>query len=305
MITSAKNRVSLSALVRVVTLGVIVGALSLLGGEIPLAQAQTPITVGFDMNTAGNSCPGSEADCVLGPIDSCVRVPTGGGPITFDVFLKDLPQMPGQPEVGGITNFRYRIGEEQDRVVGTVTGFTHIDGAVNLIFSREFDSPHEISDPVGTTVPFWEAQVLDLGDTEFNPPYTQGVLSRLTVDVSETPDGLYGLTVAPPTSDSYIVVGDVVADNYCNPDDAGDGPDPFQGGCDIWDAHDGYGLIAVGTAACPWTVGGIAELPEVAASAHSSPRVYLALLAGAAMALVAACARHARRRPPGGRRSYR
>jgi len=299
VITSAKNRVSLSVLVRVVTLGVIVGASSLLGGEIPLAQAQTPITVGFDMNTAGNSCPGSEADCVLGPIDSCVRVPTGGGPITFDVFLKDLPQMPGQPEVGGITNFRYRIGEEQDRVVGTVTGFTHIDGAVNLIFSREFDSPHEISDPVGTTVPFWEAQVLDLGDTEFNPPYTQGVLSRLTVDVSETPDGLYGLTVAPPTSDSYIVVGDVVADNYCNPDDADDGPDPFQGGCDILDAYDGYGLIAVGTSACPQAAvpaGGIAELPEVAGSTESAPHTYIALAGCAALALVTASVWHARRR---------
>ena len=303
MVSTAKSR-SFLGIPRAVVLGLIVGVLLPLGGEFRQAHAETPIIVGFDMNKAGNGCPGVGNGCVLGRIDSCVHLPTGGGSITFDVFLDNLPNMDAQPGEGGITSFDYYIGEEQDRVVGTVIGFIHTDSAVNLLFSRPLGVPQDHSDSVGTTVPLWKAVVVDLGDTEFNPPYTQGVLSRLTIDATGAPNGLYGLTIEP-TWKEYISVGDVVADNYCNPDDAGDGPDPFQGGCDIWDAHDGYGLIAVGTAACPWTVGGIAELPEVAASAHSSPRVYLALLAGAAMALVAACARHARRRPPGGRRSYR
>ena len=289
-IKTAKDRVFLVVLLRVVTLGLIVGALSLLGGEAGQAQAQTPITVGFDMNTAGNSCSGSGIDCTLGPIDSCVHVPTGGGSITFDVFLKDLP---GPPSEGGIASFGYRIGEKQDRVVGTVAGYTHTDGAVNLIFARDFDNPQEFSDVVGTTVPFWDALVLDLGETEFNPPYTQGVLSRLTVDVTGASDGLYGLTIEP-TWENYIVVGDAFADNYCHPDDAGDGPGPFQGGCDILDAYDGYGLIAVGATAC--AVGGIAELPEVAGSADSTPHIYIALAGCVSLALVTACAWYARRR---------
>ena len=299
MIQAAMNRVLLFVLLRALILGVIVGALSLLVGEDrpAKAQAQTPIIVGFDMNVQGNSCPGREINCVLGPIDSCVHVPTGGGAITFDVFLKDLPQMPGQPDVGGITHFGYRIGEEEDRAVGTVTGFTHIDGAVNLIFSRDFDLSQELSDPVGTTVPLWLARVLDLGDTEFNPPYTQGVLSRLTVHVTGTPDGLYGLTIEPPPSESYIVVGDVVADKYCDPDDDGDGPDPFQGGCDILDAHDGYGLIAVGAFPCPQPpAGGIAELPAIVGSADSLARIDIAVAGCATLALVTAGAWYARRR---------
>lgn len=297
MVKIAKNRVSLSVLLRAVILTLIVGALPLVGGEARQAQAETPITVGFDMNTAGNSCPGGGSDCVLGPIDSCVHVPTGGGPITFDVFLKDLPQMPGQPEVGGITDFGYRIGEEQDRVVGTVTGFTHTDGAVNLMLSRDRGSANDLSDPVGTTVPFWLAWVLDWGDTEFNPPYTRGVLSRLTVDTIGRSDGLYGLTIEPPTLESYIVVGDVVADKYCDPDDDGDGPDPFQGGCDILDAYDGYGLIAVGAFPCPRpAAGGVAELPDVAGSTDSPARIYVALAGSAALVLVTAGAWYARRR---------
>ena len=72
--------------------GVIALAMSLAGGSGGPAQALGPITVGFDMNTAGNSCPGTgTADCTLGAIDGCVQVPSGGGVITIDVFLQDLP----------------------------------------------------------------------------------------------------------------------------------------------------------------------------------------------------------------------
>ena len=291
-ISTAKNRVSLSVVLRVVSLGLVVGASSLAGGGAGQAQAQTPITVGFDMKTAGNSCPGGGSGCVLGAIDRCVHVPTGGGTITFDVILDNLPHMGGQPNEGGITSFIYYIGEEQDRVVGTVTGYTHTDSAVNLMFARGLRVPQDLSDVVGTTVPLWKALVVDLGETEYNPPYTRGVLSRVTVDTTGTANGLYGLTIEPEWQ-NYISVGDAAADNYCNPDDGGDGPDPFQAGCDILDAHDGYGLIAVG-AAC--AVGGIAELPEVAGSADSPSHVYLALAGCVALALAIACAWRARRR---------
>jgi hypothetical protein len=288
-ISTAKNPASVSVVLRVVTVGLVVGALSLVGGEARQAQAQTPIIVGFDMNTQGNSCLGG--GCVLGPIDHCVHVPTGGGSITFDVFLDNLPHMDGQPYVGGITSFIYYVGEEQGRVVGTVTGYTHTDSAVNLMFARPFDVPQDHSDVVGTAVPLWKALVVDLGDTEFNPPYTRGVLSRLTVDTTGTSDGLYGLTIEPEW-ENYISVGDAAADNYCNPDDGGDGPDPFQAGCDILDAHDGYGLIAIG-AAC--AAGGIAELPEVSGSSHPPYAAFAVGLAGTLLALSAG-AWYARRR---------
>jgi hypothetical protein len=292
-ISTAKNRASLPVVLRAMTLGLIVGAFSLFGGEAQRAhaQAQTPITVGFDMKTAGNSCLGGGSGCVLGPIDRCVHVPTGGGIITFDVFLDNLPNASGQPFPGGITSFIYYVGEEQGRVVGTVTGFTHTDSAVNVMFARGLRMPQDHSDVVGTTVPLWKALVVDLGDTEFNPPYSRGVLSRLTVDTTGTSDGLYGLTIEPEW-ENYISVGDAAADNYCNPDDGGDGPDPFQAGCDILDAHDGYGLIAIG-AAC--AAGGIAELPEVSGSSHPPYAAFAVGLAGTLLALSAG-AWYARRR---------
>lgn len=286
MVKRANNRVPLFILVRAVALGLIACAFTLLGGEArqSQAQAQTPIIVGFDMKTTGNGCSGSGNDCTLGFIDRCVHVPAGAS-VTFDVFLKNLPQMEGQPYVGGISLFNYYIGEEQDRVVGTVAGFTHTDGAVNLVFARDFDVPQDHSDVVGTTIPSWKALVFDFGETEFNEPYTQGVLSRLTVDTAGTPDGLYGLTIEP-TWNGYISVGDAAADNYCDPDDAGDGDDPFQGGCDILDADDGYGLIAVGATGC--AVGGIAELPEVSGSSQAPYAAVGVGLVGILLALTAA-----------------
>ena len=49
---------------------------------------------------------------------------------------------------------------------------------------------------------------------------------------------------------------------------------------DILDAYDGYGLIAVGTSACPQAAaaaGGIAEVPEVAGSTDSPARIHIVL----------------------------
>ena len=62
------------------------------------AQAQQPITIAYDMVTAGNTCPGTgTADCAVGPIDSCIHLPSGGGDIEFDVVAKNLPVFQSPP----------------------------------------------------------------------------------------------------------------------------------------------------------------------------------------------------------------
>jgi hypothetical protein len=76
----------------------------------------------------------------------------------------------------------------------------------------------------------------------------------------------------------HIALNDVRADNYRNP------ASPNYVGCDVLDAYDDYGLIAVGVA-CPFgSVGGTAELPDLS---DSSSRSYLAPAALAAAAVVA------------------
>jgi hypothetical protein len=60
----------------------------------PSSATATGMVIGFDMNTAGNSCPGTgTADCTLGTIDSCVSVSPGSS-FVFDVFLEGLPAAP-------------------------------------------------------------------------------------------------------------------------------------------------------------------------------------------------------------------
>jgi len=204
------------------------------------AQAQPPpVTVGYDMDTTGNSCPGAGQDCVLGNIDTCVWVPSGGGIITIDVYLKDLPQLPAQPDEGGITSFDYVTSEKHGQAVGTMAGYTHGDTSINLVVQEPTVSLQDYSYLGPQTVPGWYASVADLGDIEFNLPYTQGVLSRLEINVTAA-DGIYGLDI------DELLVGDALGDDYCDP------LSPVYVGCNIVDAYDGYGLIAVGdTVSCP------------------------------------------------------
>lgn len=209
------------------------------------AQAGGSVTVGFDMNTAGNTCPGNgTTDCTLGTIDTCVQVPSGGGVVTIDVFLDGLPQVAGQPAKGGITSFQYHIGEKNDLPVGTVSAITHATKSVNLLVQGAAVNLQDYSDPAGlTTIPSWDAVVGDLGDVEYNPPFTKGVLSRLEIDTTGRPDGVYGLTIDPPGTQFGLFVGDVNGDDYCSPDS------PNYVGCDILDANSSpqpYGVIAVG-----------------------------------------------------------
>jgi hypothetical protein len=125
-----------------------------------------------------------------------------------------------------------------------VTGFTHADQSVNLIYQALPQAAlTDFSEPPATPLTGWTASVADLaGGLEANPPFTKGVLSRLAVNIpAGTPDGVYGLTILDP------IVASSSSDDYCNPDDNGDTiPDAYTDGCDTVDAHDGYGLIAVG-----------------------------------------------------------
>ena len=210
------------------------------------AQAEGPITVGLDMNTAGNSCPNDGVtDCTLGTIDTCVQVPSGGGVVTIDVFLKDLPEV-----VPGFAGFQYHINERHGLTVGTIAGITHTDGTVNLIVQAGTPNVIDNSYAVGTSVPSWNASVADIGGIEVNPPFTKGVLSRLQIDTTGAPDGVYGLILDPPGTANPLMVLDSNGDDYCNPGDPEADPpktpSPNYIGCDILDANTGYGLIAVG-----------------------------------------------------------
>jgi hypothetical protein len=272
-------------------------ALRLPGGGESLAHAQGPITIGFDMNTAGNTCPGDGVtDCTLGPIDACVELPSGGGVLTIDVFLKDLPPTSG--DIGGIIAFAYGVGEKMDRAVGTVTGFTHDDPATSLLVQAPPQLGLLTDNSAWPPAPLlgWFATVVDLlSGVEYNPPFAEGVLSRLQIDTTGIPDGLYGLTLGPRPGGSRIDVVAWNSDSYCDP------ASPSFVGCNILDAYDAYGLIAIGQP-CPVVVGGIAELPDVAgvqASRTDSPAgAYTALAGGLAAALLALTAGvwYARRR---------
>jgi len=255
------------------TVGAIVVALAalgmlLFGNTDQTTQAQAPLTVSYDMNTAGNSCPriagpapdeaqcdgvdndadtvvddgcATGADCTLGAIDTCVHVPSGGGTITVDTVLSNLPVGPG-----GYTGFQYHIDEKHGLPVGTIGAITHANVNFNLLYQVAPQSPQDFSDVLGTSIPSWDAIVADLGGLEKNLPYTHGVMSRLGINVA-APDGIYGLTIDPPGTGAGLQILNIDADDYCQLGG------PAYVGCNILDAIDGYGLIAVGAAQCPLT----------------------------------------------------
>jgi len=203
------------------------------------ALAAPALVIGFDMNPAGNTCPGDGVtDCTLGTIDTCVQVPSGGGLITLDVFLSGLPSG------GDFLSFSYVTRERNDLPVGVVTSVTHADPSVNLIYQTPpLAALVDFSEPPGVPLNGWYPSVADLnGGLEVNPPFTKGVLTRLQIDTTGRPDGVYGLTIRDP-----VIAASPSTDDYCNPDDDGDTiPDAYADGCDVLDANDGYGLVAVG-----------------------------------------------------------
>ena len=192
-------------------------------------QAQQPLIVGFDMDPfadSANRCPNDGEDCQLGSFEKCVEAPAGGE-VEFDVFLDGLPSG------GRVAGFQYHFGEKDNLPVGVISGYVHGDGAVNLL-AQPGSFVVESSDPVGTAVPSFDAVVSDQGAFEANPPFTHGVLGRYTLNLAGVPDGLYGLTM------DGLMVSRPGGVNLCD-----------QYGCDIEDANDGYGLIAIGRE-CPF-----------------------------------------------------
>jgi hypothetical protein len=227
----------------------------------PSAQARPDaVVLGFDMDPAGNSCPNDGTNCTLGFIDPCVEVPEGGGLIEFDVFLEDLPN--GE----NILGFVYHIGERYDIPLGPITAYIHTSEDVNLT-AQPGSLPFDMSDLVGTLVPSFYANVGDWQTAEYNPPYTHGTLGRYTLDATGLANGIYGMTL------DTIILGNESSEALC-----------ALYGCDIWDANQGYGLIAVDSACSPHAVGGIAELPD---ASDSSAANYIALAGVAAAALLA------------------
>jgi hypothetical protein len=271
-----------TAFVRVlaaVAVGLALLDLCLFGAGRSPAQAQEPITIGFDMKTEGNSCPGTGSeDCTLGAIDTCVQVPSGGGVITIDTFLQGLPN--GEDVVA----FHYVLAEQTSQLVGTLDGFTHKDHLLNLIYQAlpRWDLL-DSSDPTGTSVPGWKALVEDFfGGSESNPPFTQGVLSRLTIDTTGTADGHYGLLF------DDVILMNSGANNLCVLHD-----------CETFDASSTpqqYGVIAVGWACPRAPVGGIAELPAVSDSGAGNRTILAALAVAAGLLALTAGAWYARRR---------
>ena len=195
-------------------------------------QAQGPVVVGFDMDpfaAPANSCPNNGQNCTLGSIESCAQLPSGGGTVEFDVYLERFP-LDENLEGGS-----YRIGERDDVPVGPVTAYTHTNPLVNL-WAQPGSNMVDLSDPLNTLVPSFDAIVAEFGAVEYNPPFTHGTLGRYTIDTTGKPDDIYGLTL-----DSVILGRDVPPD--------GDLCDVYPG-CDIKDAFDGFGLIAIGVP-CP------------------------------------------------------
>ena len=188
----------------------------------------TGAVVGFDMDPTGNSCPNNGdgvTDCTLDTIDACVKVPSGGGVVQFDVFFEGLPSG------SSISGFEYHFGEKADLPVGVVTGYVHGDGTINLP-AQPGSMILDLGDLPGTAVPSFDVAVVDFGGSEHNPPFTRGTLGRYTLDTTGTADGLYGLTL-----DGVVITNDLAQD-LCTVQ-----------GCDIWDAGAtpaSYGLIANG-----------------------------------------------------------
>jgi hypothetical protein len=194
-----------------------------LGQQASSGVGANGLVVGFDMDPTGNSCPNDGSDCTLGLIDRCVEV-SAGDVFQFDVFLD------GIPTDDSVLGFAYDI----NTFPGTLTAKLHNSGTVNLV-AQPGSQLLDFSDNVPDSSPPYAVNVGDLGDAEYNPPFTQGVLGRYTLNVTGVGTGVYGMTL------ENLFVGNYFADDLCVLYD-----------CDIWDANSEpqYGLIAVDTD-CP------------------------------------------------------
>jgi hypothetical protein len=270
----------------------ILGA-ALSGQASQRAQAQGPIIVGIDIdpyNTPANSCPNDGTDCTLGslynPDDRC-RQASPGDTVEFDVYVDDLPAVV-PPE--SILGFAYTLGGWPGTLTDPDDGgpLPYDDPNVDLLKQPGSD-PYitdlsaGLPDPAAPQL----VTVLDVGASEYNPPYTHGVLGRYALDLTGVAPGVYGLTLTsialardwPPSGDLCASYGCVAHDSTYR------------------DAGGYYGLLAVDRD-CPTAVGGIAQYPDVGESAlatadssgGSSAPPYAAIAALAAAAAVAVVA---------------
>jgi hypothetical protein len=196
------------------------------------ARAQTPIVVGYDMNTAGNECPNNGTDCSVGPIDACVSVNPGDS-FQFDVFMQGLPK--GEAIAGWDSKMLWGPPDWLD-----ITERTHVSTSVNVLVqvpgSQVLDlSPQElpvVSSPLIIAVVDMALPIARYD--EANPPYTQGVLGRYTGQVSaDTEPGLYALTFDA----AWLSLTNTTPQNLCE-----------IYGCEPLDGNHApqYGLVAVG-----------------------------------------------------------
>jgi hypothetical protein len=225
-------------------------------------QGASFMVVGLDMNTTGNSCPNNcratggdpvhcidSDDCTLGTIDRCVEVHAASeDEFSVDVFVEGLASGDSILGAGYDINF-------PDTVVNVIAQ-THTDPLVNLL-DQPGSSFIDLADTVPDTVSPHAVTVADVGNAEYNPPFTHGVLGRYTFKVLPTaPAGAYALTLSSVVLGRDVPPGGTIFDPggyYANEldEDADTVPDDDQ----VWDGNfvPQYGIIAVDVPCGPAT----------------------------------------------------
>ncbi len=253
-----------------------------LSGGLERAHGQDPdgVITGIDMDPTGNTA------TTLGTIDRC-RAVSPGDVIQIDVFVSDLEDPPGctvggTPFCESISSSRYDLmgwpASGNDAAAPRITAQNNrlfLDAAPASIVVDFSDTVPDGTDP-------HLVSIVDLGAAEYPlNSFHQGLIGRYTFDTHGAAAGLYELTLENVAHIRDIPPGALV---------------PNKG---ILDANftPAYGLIAVGVP-CATSVGGLAELPQVAGDSGSSTGAYAPLAGGLAAAAVALTAGgwYARRR---------
>jgi len=164
------------------------------------AHAQGPITLAIDMDpyTAGapNSCPGDGLnDCFVGPIERCASVPNVPG-TTFDVDVVVTGLWAGHSG----WNWDLAFPDTTTPAKLTMTSQTEVNPSVNLIRQSPGSTPMSLTEGVPDAAWPHTAAAIDLASSEMTPPWTQGVLARMTFTIGEgATAGIYGFNFVPGT----------------------------------------------------------------------------------------------------------
>jgi hypothetical protein len=164
------------------------------------AHAQGPITLAVDMNPAGNSCPNDGVnDCAVGPIDQCVSVPNAAGR-TFEVDVVVQKLWNGLSAWSFALEFPDTLSGAKLTMTDQVEGVAGNSPLVNLILQSPGSNPTSFSEGAQDGVSPHVAGVADWLGPESKPPFTQGVLSRLTFQVgADASTGFYAFYFEPGT----------------------------------------------------------------------------------------------------------